>query len=277
MKRYYTEKKKLVELQNRVSRPFEGAIIDHCCLDILVNCPDRQGVRKRPWLTLLLDYYSRRVLGFDLSLNTPTYVSNIMVLRECVKKYSRIPDYLVKIRARDFESLHFDSLLKRTGCTAMTFPTNRGEFNHFNCCDNLISTVNNFIKGVAQFEVSFENLRKLLSMLLFEIYEQTPHQELGTSPRISFETVVQRLDTNDKKNIRYDKKFKLLTCPTVERKIISGRGIMINYCYYWTNAFADSSISRREIKVKYDPKNIDEAFAYINGNWEKLTRRQVSN
>ena len=48
-----------------------------------------------PWLTLLTDAYSRRMLAFYLTFDPPSYRSCMMALRECVRRFGRIPQILV--------------------------------------------------------------------------------------------------------------------------------------------------------------------------------------
>ncbi|MRH42085.1 hypothetical protein GH741_05275 [Aquibacillus halophilus] len=70
--------------QMKSSFPFEVAYIDHTQSDIdLVNTKNRT-VLGRPWLTLLIDESSRSVLALTLSLDSPSFVSNMKVIRECV-------------------------------------------------------------------------------------------------------------------------------------------------------------------------------------------------
>lgn len=52
------------------SQPNECWQIDHCQLDLLVVDDTGQKVLGRPWLTLVLDTYSRAVMGYYLSLST---------------------------------------------------------------------------------------------------------------------------------------------------------------------------------------------------------------
>src|SRR5690606_4359518 len=61
------------------TRPFEKAIIEYICLDTFVYIPNRKTLLSRPWLTILLDDYSKKVLAFYLSLNGPSYISNMIV------------------------------------------------------------------------------------------------------------------------------------------------------------------------------------------------------
>jgi putative transposase len=72
-------------------RPFEIGHIDHTELDVEVVCSRTGRVLGRPWMTLLIDAYSRRYLAIYLTFDPPSYRSCMMVLRECVRRYKRLP------------------------------------------------------------------------------------------------------------------------------------------------------------------------------------------
>ena len=72
-------------------RPFEIVHIDHTELDVDTVCSRTGRVLGRPWLTLLMDAYSRRIFALYLTFDSPSYRSCMMVLRECVRRHARLP------------------------------------------------------------------------------------------------------------------------------------------------------------------------------------------
>ncbi|MEH7387806.1 transposase family protein [Bacillus sp. JJ1521] len=274
------QKERLFEKVIDISiRPFQRAIITHTCLDTLLYCPVMKVSIGRPWLTILIDDYSRRILGFYLSLNPPSYVSNLAVIRESVKKYSRIPNSFVISSGKEFSNVHFQSFLFQFGCTVSFYPKDSKNENNI---EALFRTVKNFVIYGSEPRKSlwtFESLEKSLSLLLDEVYDKEPNNRLGTSPRETFQTSIQSGEIPNR-YIRYDEEFKILTYPIVERKVIPGRGIMINSFYYWTKEFVQPAIEMKKVTVKYDPVDLDIAFVYINGGWKKLkkdSKRQKTN
>jgi hypothetical protein len=91
-------------------RPFEISHIDHTELDIELVCSVTSQVLGRPWLTLLVDAFSRRLLALYLTFDPPSYRSCMMVLRNCVKLHQRLPQTLVVDGGREFESTYFETL-----------------------------------------------------------------------------------------------------------------------------------------------------------------------
>jgi len=62
----------------------------------------------------------------------------------------------------------------------------------------------------------------------------------------------------------------MATLPTTQRgtaKVLPGRGIIINYVYYWAEAFRDPTIENHNVSVRYDPFDIGTAYAFVKNNW----------
>jgi transposase InsO family protein len=85
--------------------------LDHTELDIeLVSSVTGQPLG-RPWATLLLDAYSRRILAVYVTYDAPSYRSAMMALRLCVQRHQRLPQEFVVDRGPEFGSVYFETLL----------------------------------------------------------------------------------------------------------------------------------------------------------------------
>ncbi|KQL21237.1 Mu transposase C-terminal domain-containing protein [Cytobacillus solani] len=247
------------------SKPFENAIIIHTCLDIQIYSINKKLPLGRPWLTILVDDFSKRVLAFYFSIDPPNNVTNSMVIRECVNKHSTLPTSIILSGGKEFKSVQFHSTWIELGCTLIKYPMIvKSIFN----TENLFRIINNFLKSHKQEQSLWlaDNLKKSLSLLLYEVYDTMHQPELGTSPRDLF----HKLDDFRKRNINYDEEFQLLPLPIVKRRVIPGRGIKINNLFYWANDFIQPIFKMETVFVKFDPLNIDIAFVCINDSWKKL-------
>ncbi|MCY7285860.1 MAG: DDE-type integrase/transposase/recombinase [Cyanobacteria bacterium CAN_BIN43] len=102
-------------------RPFELCHIDHTELDIELVCSRTGELLGRPWATVLLDAFSRRVLAVYLSFDRPSYRACMMVLRICVQRFERFPETIIVDRGAEFDSVYFETLLATlNGCVAKT-------------------------------------------------------------------------------------------------------------------------------------------------------------
>jgi putative transposase len=105
------------ELVHRREAPGPNAIwqADHTPLDILLLRPD--GVAAKPWLTTVIDDYSRAVAGYFLSFEGPSALQTSLALRQAIwrKEDPRwvvcgIPDMLYTDNGSDFTSRHFEQV-----------------------------------------------------------------------------------------------------------------------------------------------------------------------
>jgi transposase InsO family protein len=119
-------------------RPFEIAHIDHTELDVELRCATTDRPLGRPWMTLLVDAFSRRILGMYLTFDPPSYRSCMMVLRDCVRRHARLPQVIVADGGREFESTYFETLLARYECTKKTRPPAKARFG--SVCERLFGT-----------------------------------------------------------------------------------------------------------------------------------------
>jgi putative transposase len=88
---------------------------DHTPLDILLIRPD--GATAKPWLTTVIDDYSRAVAGYFLSFEAPSALHTSLALRQAIwrKEDSRwivygIPDVLYTDNGSDFRSQHLEQV-----------------------------------------------------------------------------------------------------------------------------------------------------------------------
>lgn len=270
-------------------RPFEIGHIDHTELDVEVVCSHTGRPLGRPWMTILTDAFSRRCLAFYLTFDAPSYRSCMMIMRDCVRRFGRLPQVIVIDGGPEFQSTYFETLLARYECTKKTRPPAKARFG--SVCERLFGTTNTqFIhnlrgntqitrnirqvtKGnapVAQAAWTLGCLYDYLSMFLFEIYDTIGHPALGQSPRKTHLAGVEGAGFRPNRVIAYDQAFLMATLPTTPRgtaKVSPGRGVIINHVYYWAEAFRDPTIENHDVGVRYDPFDIGIAYAFVKNRW----------
>jgi putative transposase len=109
-------------------RPFHICHLDHTELDIELVCSITGQALGRPWLSLMTDAFSRRILALFLTYDSPSYRSCMMSLRECLRRLGRFPQILVVDGGKEFHSTYFDTLLARYECIKKTRPTAKPRF-----------------------------------------------------------------------------------------------------------------------------------------------------
>jgi putative transposase len=109
-------------------RPLGIVHIDHTQLDIELRSATTGRLLSRPWLTLMVDAYSRRILAIYLTFDPPSYRSCMMAIRICVQRFGRFPQAIVVDGGKEFHSVYFDTLLARYHCTKKTRPAAKPRF-----------------------------------------------------------------------------------------------------------------------------------------------------
>jgi len=81
--------------------PMQIISADHHILDVLCRHPEK-GTSFRPWLTMIIDYRSRKPLGWQVAI-TPNRYSILAALEQCVENHG-IPAEIHIDNGRDFRS-----------------------------------------------------------------------------------------------------------------------------------------------------------------------------
>jgi putative transposase len=270
-------------------RPFEIGHIDHTQLDIELVCSLTGRVLGRPWLTILTDAFSRRFLAFYLTFDAPSFRSCMMVLRECVYRHSRLPQIIVVDGGSEFGSTYFETLLARYQCMKKTRPPAKARFG--SVCERLFGTANTqFIhnlrgntqmtqhvrqvtKGVdpkGQAVWPLKELQEQLARYFYEVYDSMDHPALGQSPREAYQSGFAVSGERAHRVIPYDREFLIYTLPTTARrtaKILPGRGIKVNYLYYWCESFRNAQLGALRVEVRYDPFDLGTIHAFVDNQW----------
>jgi transposase InsO family protein len=270
-------------------RPFEIGHIDHTELDVEVICSQTSRTLGRPWMTLVTDAFSRRVLAVYVTFDEPSYRSCMMALRECVRRHARLPQICVVDGGPEFKSTYFETLLARYECVKKTRPPAKARFG--SVLERLFGTTNTrFIynlkgntqitRNVRQVTKSVDpkqhatwtlgELQEKLCFYLFEVYDTIEHPALGQSPREAFSSGLEKAGSRPQRMIPFDRDFLICTLPSTRKgtaKVLPGRGVKINHIYYWSDAFRDPGIERREVPVRYEPFDVGTAYAFVGRQW----------
>ena len=91
---------------------------------------------------------------------------------------------------------------------------------------------------------------------LYRIYNTTSHPALGENPQEAYRSGLSKTGQRPQRAIAYDEDFLIFTLPTTTKgtaQVSPGRGVKINYIYYWSDAFRNPEIERQQVAVRYDP------------------------
>jgi transposase InsO family protein len=271
-------------------RIWQRAHIDHTLVDLETMFPGSTDNAGRVWATLMLDHHSRRVLACFLSYEPPSYRSVMGVIRDCVRRWGRLPESLMLDGGKEFQGLWLQALCSRYHVNLQYRPPCKPRFGAQ--VERFIGTLNtnliHFLKGNTQLRKnvrqmtkavdpdrfaiwSFSELCDLIEEYLFEVYDNLKHRELLASPRTTFERSRTLSGHREIHVVPYNRNFVLATCPSPRKGTarVQGDGVKINYLYYSSPGF--QAYLGRDVEVRYDPGNLGVAYAFVSGEWVRLT------
>jgi putative transposase len=271
------------------NHPFQITHIDHTELDVELVCSNTGKNLGRPWLTIIIDAYSRRIVGIYITFDPPSYRSCMMVLRDCVRRFKRLPQSVVTDGGTEFGSVFLETLLAVYECTKKERPP--AEARVGSLCERLFGTINSqfvhnlrgntqIMRNVRQVTKSvnpkgkavwtLQKLYEFLCAYLFDVYDTNEHPALGQSPRDAFASGMARTGHRPNRLIAYDDTFRMLTLPSTKKgtaRVSPGRGVKINHIRYWSDTFRDPQVEQSSVPVRYDPWDASLAYAFVGGQW----------
>lgn len=169
---------------------------DHTELDILIK--DEEGKPKRPWLTIILDDYSRAVAGFFLSFSAPSAMQTSLALRQAIWRKSQagwhvcgIPQVLYTDHGSDFTSRHIEQVAADLKIqlifSAVGRPRGRGKIERFfhSLSQVFLSRLPGYSRspGARTAVLSLPELAHELETYLIQEYLVTPHSATKMAPQ----------------------------------------------------------------------------------------------
>ena len=191
----YRDRHELVH-RREASAPNEMWQADHTVLDVLVFDDRRKPIR--PWLTVVMDDYSRAVAGYMLTTDAPSAANTALALRQAIWRKIEpdwsvcgIPEQLYVDNGSDFVSEHIEQ-----ACIALKIrvihsrpgrPRGRGKI------ERLFRTINDMflpdvpghlIKGqpLSEPAIDLSELTARFEGFLHGVYHQRKHGTTGEAP-----------------------------------------------------------------------------------------------
>ena len=269
--------------------PWQIVHIDHTETDVELIDEETNENLGRAWLSLMFDAFSRRVLAFYLTFDPPSTRSVMMLMRECVRRWRRLPSNLVIDGGKEFGSKSFETFTAIHEITVHKRPPAQARFG--SVIERYFGTTNKQLfhllggntqntKNVRQLTKSvnpknlavwsLERLTELLNDFCFGHYDNTPHPALTVSPAEKYATGMASAGPRGSRTVSYDEAFRFLTMsstPKTTAKIQPGSGVKIFYVYYWNEAMLDPEWEGKEVPVRYDPEDLGTAYARIGKQW----------
>jgi putative transposase len=242
---------------------------DHACLDILVL--DSTGKAVKPWLTAILDDYSRAVAGYYLGAEPPSSMRIALALRQAIWRKSElvwticgIPDQFYSDRGSDFKSDHIDQIsieLKfETLRTLPRKPKGKGKIERFfeTVAQLFLTQQPGYApkgSGVSEPVLKLEELENRFRKWLIEDYLQRVHSETGMSPKSRWESgdFIPRMPDSKEQ-------LDILLLTVAKPRNVHRDGIRFQgFRYFDVNLAGHIG---EEVTIRYDPRDLAEILVY---------------
>ncbi|QFQ88515.1 DDE-type integrase/transposase/recombinase [Paracoccus kondratievae] len=247
---------------------------DHTVLDILVL--DQAGNPVRPWLSVVLDDFSRAVAGYFISLAAPCALNTALALRHAIWRkadpqwiVSGIPEQLYVDNGSDFVSEHIEQ-----ACMALKIrlthslpgrPRGRGKI------ERVFRTINDMFlpdlpghvirgKPLSEPAFSLDELRASFESFVCRVYHARSHGSTGEAPVVRWQKggflpvmpdSIEQLDM-------------LLVHVPKSRKVLRD-GIRLLGRRYVEPTLA--AFVGENVEVLYDPRDLTEVHVYHEGHF----------
>lgn len=279
--------------------PWHIVHIDHTKIDVQVRLPNGLTRSRRAWLTLAIDAFSRRVVSVLLMWDPPSHRTCMLVIRQMVKRWGRVPNTIVVDGGSEFRSTNFELLLATMKIKKKTRPGSKPragsvierlfgltdiEFLH-NLRGNTQATKRDVRTVTAESDPkahsvwSLPGLQVAAQHYFYVAYDGNEHGGVGMKPCEAYAQGIALW--GERKHVRwaFNEGLEILTMPSPPRgkaKVVPGRGVKINYQYFWSPVFRDGKVERTSVPVKYDPYDGSRAWAHVNGKWHRLMSQHAA-
>lgn len=269
------------------TRPFAIAHIDHTQLDLQFVSEATGMEMGKAWLTVMIDAYSRQILAWVVSFDSPSYLSCMLLIRDCVRRHGRVPQTLVVDQGSEFNSTYFEQLLALLGSHKRMRPASHPRFG--SVIERFFGLTNEaFIHALRGNNKALQAPRRLspthdprnlavwnlrvfregFEGYLTDVYHKAEHSTLGVSPAVAMELGLQQSGARTHTLIAYDRNFQIATMPTTKKgtaKIQRDGSFKAEHIDHFAPALVD--YVGQDLPVRYDPFNISLAYVMGKNGW----------
>ena len=281
-------------------RVFQKAHIDHVLVDLLLVSSTTGIVIGKPWLTVLIDSFSRMPIGFSLSFDAPSATSVISTIFDCVRRYERLPDEVTADQGSDFHSIRVERGFAKHQVSKSERPARKPRFGAI--MERIFGIANTGMFDEMKGNTKILSLNRGLSPShnphrhavwtlpllhdaceewLFEIYPESSHGGVGPKPKDVFSSSRARSGERVARFVPYDLALRISLAQDVDRggeRTVSGvRGVVAGYLRYWNPLFQFGDVAGSRVLFRLDPLDASIAFAFVRREWRvcKLLEQDV--
>ncbi len=246
---------------------------DHTQLDIWLK--DERGQPRKPWLTIVLDDYSRAITGYALYFAEPSAIQTALALRQAMWRkacpgwqISGIPETLYSDHGSDFTSRHLEQVAADLKINLIHSrvgrPRGRGKIERF--FETVTQVLLSRLPGYAPTgtppapALTLAGLASELERYLVGEYHVEPHSTTGFPPQARWEVggFLPRMPESLEQ-------LDLLLLTVVKPRRVHADGIRFQGMRYIATTLA--AYVGEDVLLRYDPRDMAELRVFHNGHF----------
>lgn len=280
----------------RAQTAWEVAAIDHYCVDLflIIYVKKEKIITERPWLTLMIDICTGKVLAFSISFKKPSRHAVAKVIRACVRNHGRLPREIILDRGAEFKSVYLASLLAHYSVTLSLRPASDPRYG-----GQVEGFFGEFLKlWLCQREGNLANYKEARSVdgsktpkksaILFpaDFYRELRmfcnwrENACRGSGGYSCEAIFSESEIefpHVPRQVKYDSDFVIVTCIEAKKFTVDmQRGIYISGIWYSSPAMKLLLGRPKKNEVRMDPENPNLIFVRICGEWKPFYSSDIN-
>lgn len=250
-------------------RPNEIWQADHTPLDILIF--NEKGAAQSPWLTIIIDDYSRAIAGYFLGFQPPSSLRIALALRQAIWykqlpgwNICGIPEKFYSDQGSDFRSSHIEQVAIELGFepiqTVPEEPQGKGK------CERFFLTINDmFLSRMPGYKkpgsplpvpvLSLSQLEERFQKWMIENYLKEVHSETNMPPQerwLSFPHIPKMPASEEK--------LDLLLLTVAKVRFVRRDGIRFSGFRYFDVSLA--GYVGEPVVIRYDPRDLSTILVY---------------
>jgi putative transposase len=265
--------------------------LDEFKFDLALLDPDLARVLGTMWVAVLLDGYSRSVLAFSVTFESPSYhATTLVVLRKCVQRWGRLPCIIYSDNGPGFKE-DYKEAASSLGFRATWRRSGRGRDDGY--LERFIGVtqqrVGARLRGRTALVAKHRRLSKehmpetravyfpldaadFFEEYFFKTYDELPHDGLnGKTPRAMREASLGAHGARAHANIDLSWEIETLMLPKVredgDAKVQAHDGVQAFKLLYWHKDFGDPRIVGTRVPMRWDPTDITQVRVFVGGQW----------
>lgn len=275
--------------------PHDVCYIDHTEVNLFTKGPNGQGFGK-PWLSAGIDGHIASARAMYLTYRPPSAMSVLMILRDYVRRWGRLPRIIVVDGGRDMRSrvfaqfceIHNIDVRYRSGGRPRGGKDIERMFGVSE--EELLSglegssmslkearTVTQSVDPTRRATWTFPQFYCALDRYLFDFrFRHHVHPALGMTPCEFEQSRLEKTGRREHMRVEFDENLLLLTAPSPSRsehKIQAQRGVWESGMFYWHPDFA--KLSGKKCPVRYEPWLANVIYVYTGDRWVTALARDL--